>query len=285
MGRTGRRIERAAFLAMLLLCPVGASAQIGRRDLEDLERHRPPIIRIEGVQSWEDNSQALGVSGFPILNTWDLLEEEEGEGEVAERLPLVADLPTVLMALPVELMPPTCEYLDAFVRDYVSRHARSIGIALKRYYRYEPLLRTTFEKYGLPGDLTLLAVVESAMNPRALSSAGARGMWQFMPATARSYGLKCNGIVDDRLDVPLSTDAAARYLRRAYERFGSWPLAISSYNCGPGGVEKALARAGGSGFWEVYPYLPAETRGYLPAFVAVLYSLYAGELTEDDSVG
>jgi hypothetical protein len=274
MGRTGRRTERAAFLALLLLCPVGASAQIGRRDLEDLERHRPPTTRMEGVQSWEDDSQALGVSGFPILNTWDFLEEEEGEGEVAERLPPVVDLPTVLMALPAELMPPACEYLEAFVRDYVSRHGRSIGIALKRYYRYEPLLRTTFEKYGLPEDLTLLAVVESAMNPRALSSAGARGMWQFMPRTARSYGLRCDGTVDDRLDVALSTDAAARYLQRAYGRFGSWPLAISSYNCGPGGVEKAIARAGGNGFWEVYPYLSAETRGYLPAFVAVLYFLY-----------
>ena len=117
------------------------------------------------------------------------------------------------------------------------------------------------------------------LNPTATSRAGAKGIWQFMYSTARSYGLEINSYVDERMDVEKSMDAAARYLRDAYRIFGDWPLAISSYNCGAGNVSKAIRRAGGKrDFWSIYPYLPKETRGYVPAFVGAMYAFkYAKE--------
>ena len=139
---------------------------------------------------------------------------------------------------------------------------------------YFPLFEEILSKYDLPLELKYMAVIESALNPVARSRAGARGIWQFMYKTGRQYGLKINSFVDERLDVEKSADAAARYLADAYSVFGDWTLAISSYNCGPGNVSKAIRRAGGKrDFWSIYPYLPRETRGYMPAFVGAMYAM------------
>ena len=128
--------------------------------------------------------------------------------------------------------------------------------------------------YDLPKELKIMAIIESALNPRAVSRANAKGMWQFMYRTALQYNLRIDSYVDERLDPIASAHAAAKYLRDSYTIFGDWLLAIASYNCGPGNVNKAIRRAGGSrDFWEVYPYLPRETRGYVPSFVAALYTL------------
>jgi membrane-bound lytic murein transglycosylase D len=128
-------------------------------------------------------------------------------------------------------------------------------------------------------ELKYVAIIESALNPRAVSRVKATGMWQFMYATARSYGLEINSYVDERLDPFRSVDAAARYFRDAYNIFGDWSLAISSYNCGSGNVNKAIKRAGGRrDFWAIYPYLPKETRGYVPLMVGAMYAInYAKE--------
>lgn len=145
-------------------------------------------------------------------------------------------------------------------------------IGLSQYYF--PLFEEAFVRYGIPVELKYMAIVESMLNPVARSRAGASGMWQFMYSTARSYGLEINSYVDERLDVEKSVDAAARYLRDAYKIFGDWTLAISSYNCGAGNVSKAIRRAGGSrDFWSIYPFLPRETRGYVPAFVGAMYAM------------
>lgn len=145
-------------------------------------------------------------------------------------------------------------------------------MGLSQYYF--PMFEEVLNKYGLPLELKYMAVIESMLNPVATSRAGARGMWQFMYATARSYKLEINSYVDERLDVEKAMDAAARYLRDAYKIFGDWPLAISSYNCGAGNVSKAIRRAGGSrDFWSIYPFLPRETRGYVPAFVGAMYAM------------
>ena len=139
---------------------------------------------------------------------------------------------------------------------------------------YMPIFEETFNKYNLPEELKVMAIIESALNPVAVSRAGAKGMWQFMHNTGKSYGLKINSFVDERLDVEKAADAAARFLLDAYNIFGDWSLAISSYNCGSGNVNKAIKRAGGKrDFWSIYPYLPRETRGYMPAFVGALYAL------------
>jgi membrane-bound lytic murein transglycosylase D len=145
-------------------------------------------------------------------------------------------------------------------------------LALCDYYM--PIFEETFSKYGLPDELKYMAIIESALNPRAVSRAGAKGMWQFMFRTAKSYGLEIDSYVDERLDPYKSADAAARYLRDSYNVFGDWCLAISSYNCGPGNVSKAIRRAGGTkDFWRIYDFLPRETRGYMPAFVGAMYAV------------
>lgn len=138
---------------------------------------------------------------------------------------------------------------------------------------YLPMFEEIFDKYNLPKELKALAIVESALNPVAVSRANAKGMWQFMYRTALQYGLKINSYVDERFDPVKSTEAAARYLQDAYTIYGDWALAISSYNCGSGNVNKAIRRAGSREFWDIYPYLPRETRGYVPAFVGALYLL------------
>lgn len=157
---------------------------------------------------------------------------------------------------------------------YSERMPGKMGRVMGLSTYYFPLFEEVFSKYGLPLELKYMAVIESMLNPVATSRAGAKGIWQFMYPTARSYGLEINSFVDERLDVEKSVDAAARYLRDAYKIFGDWALAISSYNCGAGNVSKAIRRAGGKrDFWSIYPYLPRETRGYVPAFVAAMYAM------------
>ena len=144
---------------------------------------------------------------------------------------------------------------------------------------YFPLIEETFRRYDIPLELKYVAIIESAFNPRAESRVGAKGMWQFMYRTALSYGLRIDSYADERMDPLASMDAAARYFKDAYRIFGDWSLAISSYNCGSGNVNKAIKRAGGRrDFWSIYEYLPRETRGYVPAMVGAMYAFrYANE--------
>ena len=137
---------------------------------------------------------------------------------------------------------------------------------------YFPLFEEHLDKYNMPLELKYLAVVESALNPTANSRAGAKGLWQFMYSTGKIYGLKVNSLVDDRFDPYKATDAACRHLNDLYDIYGDWSLALAAYNSGPGNVNKAIRRAGGvKSYWAVWPFLPRETRGYVPAFIAVIY--------------
>lgn len=139
---------------------------------------------------------------------------------------------------------------------------------------YMPIFEEIFTEHDVPEELKAMAVIESALNPTAVSRAGAKGMWQFMYSTAKLYGLHIDSFVDERLDPVKSAHAAAEYLKDAYTIFGDWNLAIASYNCGAGNVNRAIRRSGGKrSFWEIYPYLPRETRGYVPAFVGALYTM------------
>lgn len=137
---------------------------------------------------------------------------------------------------------------------------------------YFPMFEEALDKYDMPLEIKYLAVVESALNPRAGSHAGAKGLWQFMYATGKSYNLNVNTLVDDRFDPIKSTDAACRHLTDLYNKYGDWFLALAAYNSGAGNVNKAIRRAGGlKNYWAVWPFLPRETRGYVPAFIAVNY--------------
>ena len=144
---------------------------------------------------------------------------------------------------------------------------------------YFPMFEEMLDKYNIPLEMKYLAIVESALNPTATSRAGAKGLWQFMYATGKMYGLEVTSIIDDRCDPYKATDAACRYLRDLHKIYGNWELAMAAYNCGPGNVNKAIRRSGGkTNYWQLWPHLPKETRGYVPAFIAVVYVLnYATE--------
>ena len=167
---------------------------------------------------------------------------------------------------------------NEIVRNYIILYSEKMGermenmLGLCSYYM--PIFQETFDRYDLPEELRAMAIIESALNPRAESRVGAKGMWQFMYGTAKQYGLHIDSFVDERMDPVKSADAAARYLRDAYDIFGDWNLAIASYNCGAGNVNRAIRRSGGSrSFWDIWPFLPRETRGYGPAFVGALYTM------------
>ena len=144
---------------------------------------------------------------------------------------------------------------------------------------YFPIFEEALERYGLPDELKYLSIVESGLRPNAISRANAVGLWQFVSSTGRMYGLQSDWYLDDRMDPYASSDAAARHLRDLYSMFGDWELALAAYNCGPGNVRKAIRRSGyQKHFWDIYNYLPRETRSYVPQFVAVLYAVnYAAE--------
>ena len=155
---------------------------------------------------------------------------------------------------------------------YVCKRKRTSSVILGLSQYYYPWMREIFDRYNVPEELIYLTIVESALNPLAVSRAGATGIWQFMYATGKAYQLEVNTFVDDRRDPFKATDAAARHLRDLHNIFNDWGLAISAYNCGAGGVRKAIARSGGkTDFWGVKPFLPRETQNYFPYYVAALY--------------
>ena len=170
----------------------------------------------------------------------------------------------------------TLPYND-IVKNYIIKYSEkmpaTIGKILGLCEYYMPIFQEIFNQYDMPEELRAMAVIESAMNPHATSRVGAKGMWQFMYSTAKSYGLQIDSFVDERIDPVKSAHAAAQYLQDAYEIFGDWNLAIASYNCGAGNVNKAIRRSGSRAFWDLWPYLPRETRGYVPAFVGALYTM------------
>lgn len=166
---------------------------------------------------------------------------------------------------------------NSVVRTYIKRYTDGSGLmsrvlALAQYYF--PMIDEELLNAGLPVELHAMAIIESALQATVISRAGAGGLWQFMPRTARAYGLEVNSMIDERFDPLKATKAACKYMKDLYKMYNDWSLAIAAYNCGPGNVNKALARAGGNpqSFWEVYWYLPSETRGYVPAFIAASYA-------------
>ena len=176
-----------------------------------------------------------------------------------------------------QLVSPVQLPYNPIVRGYIARYTNprygtiSRILGLSQYYF--PLIEEELIKAGLPVELRALPIIESALNPTAVSRMGAAGLWQFMPSTGKLYALEVNSLIDERYDPVLATRAACRYLKDMYAVFGDWMLAIASYNCGPGNVNKAIARSGGGKtFWEIYDYLPRETRGYVPAFIGASYA-------------
>ena len=217
-----------------------------------------------------------------LLNIWyaqKLNSEVELDVESTDTAAFLSNVPDSVYIKRIEQMNSfiTLPYND-IVKNHIIRYSEKMPATMGRILGmceyYMPIFQETFDRYGLPEELMAMAIIESALNPLAVSRAGAKGMWQFMYQTAKMYGLHIDSFVDERLDPVKSADAAARYLRDAYAIFGDWNLAIASYNCGAGNVNKAIRRSGSRKFWDLWAFLPRETRGYGPAFVGALYTVH-----------
>ena len=184
-----------------------------------------------------------------------------------------------LQALPCIVELPYNPIAKRYIQRYIKSSPRHTARIMREAEYYFPIFEDALGRRGLPYELKYVPVIESALRPNARSRAGAAGLWQFMPTTAKRYGLEVNSLVDERYDVYKSTEAACDFLQALYAIFNDWNLAIAAYNCGPGNVRKAIHYAGGKrDFWSIYPYLPRETRMYVPLFIASNYVFnYAGE--------
>lgn len=178
-----------------------------------------------------------------------------------------------LSRLPNVIEMPYNEIVRKYIDRYCERLRPSVSIMLAACNFYNPIFEEALESYQIPLELRNLPIIESALHPNAVSRAGAVGLWQFMIGTGKKYGLEVTSLIDERKDPIKASYAAAHYLKDLYDIFGDWSLAIAAYNCGPGNVSKAIRRSGGgkTDFWGIYQYLPAETRGYVPAFIAANY--------------
>lgn len=177
-----------------------------------------------------------------------------------------------LSRIPSVIDMPYNEVVQKFIDRYSGRLRHSVSYMLGASNFYMPIFEEALEAYNLPLELRYLPVIESALNPKAVSRVGATGLWQFMLATGKQYGLEVNTLVDERCDPVKSSYAAAHYLSDLYKIFGDWCLVIAAYNCGPAQITKAIHRSNGErDYWQIYPYLPKETRGYVPAFIAANY--------------
>ena len=179
-----------------------------------------------------------------------------------------------LHRMPTIMEMPYNDVVQSCIDRYTGRLRRSVSFFLGAANFYLPIFEEALEAYQMPLELKYLPVIESALNPTAVSRVGATGLWQFMLTTGKAYGLEVNSLVDERRDPVKASYAAARYLRDLYRIFGDWNLVIAAYNCGPENINKAIRRSGGKrDYWEIYPYLPKETRGYVPAFIAANYAM------------
>lgn len=211
-----------------------------------------------------------------LLNDWKAKNYIDlgKDCSTAEVNPLFSDSVYMdrLSRIPAVMEMPYNEIVRKFIDMYAGRLRNQVSFMLSACNFYMPIFEEALDAYGLPLELRYLPIIESALNPSAISRAGASGLWQFMIGTGKIYGLESNSLVDERRDPIKATWAAARYLKEMYAIYGDWNLVIAAYNCGPGTINKAIRRAGGeTDYWKIYNLLPKETRGYVPAFIAANY--------------
>lgn len=247
-----------------------------------------PTLNRNSLKNWLFAGALCLAGGWPtaFAQTSPASATATTNGDSAVVVEVISSVPTVPEALVRERLAslqktiplPYHKTIHGFIDYFTFRKASYIKTQLERQPIYFTLYERMLAKYGLPDELKYLSMVESALNPRAVSRSGAGGLWQFMPGTGRELRLYQDEYVDERMEPVKSTEAACQYLRDLYNTFGDWELAMAAYNCGPGAVKRAMRRSGGDTFWTIYDALPKETRSYVPLFVAHVYMLnYAND--------
>ena len=264
----------SAFLLAALPCQAGAQIVVDDNDTDDeidvIDEmgNREEIDFPEAMSYNMDSLMNLYVSKTYISPDNDCrMTNENPTFSKDEYMDRLRRMPTI-MDMSYNDVVQTC------IDRYTGRLRRQVSWMLGASNFYMPIFEEALEAYQLPLELKYLPIVESALNPTAVSRAGATGLWQFMLGTGKMYGLEVNSLVDERRDPVKASYAAAHYLSDLYRIFGDWTLVIAAYNCGPENINKAIRRAGGvKDYWKIYPYLPRETRGYVPAFIAANYAM------------
>lgn len=236
------------------------------------------IIKENGTERQEsiDLPKSMTYPLDSLLNDWKAKNYIDlgKDCSTSEVNPLFSDSVYIdrLSRIPAIMEMPYNEIVRKFIDMYAGRLRNQVSFMLSACNFYMPIFEEALDAYNLPLELKYLPIIESALNPSAVSRAGASGLWQFMLATGKMYGLESNSLVDERRDPIKATWAAARYLKELYAIYGDWNLVIAAYNCGPGTINKAIRRANGkTDYWDIYNLLPKETRGYVPAFIAANY--------------
>lgn len=263
-------IRIAAAMVLLAAMPLTAPAQSIEDGLDS--------ITIELPDSLMDMPESFSYNIDSLMHEWWASKYliYDPECVAFTDAPAISDslMAARLAAIPAIVEMPFNSITRNSINNYIGNKRRIVSYSIGMMPLYEDIFVNALMKYNVPLELKYLPIVESALKPRAYSRAGAAGMWQFIYSTGRKYGLVVNSLIDDRYDVVRESDAAAHHLSDLYSLFGRWDLAISAYNCGAGNVTKAITRSGGkTDFWSIYQYLPRETRGYLPAFIAVNYAM------------
>jgi len=280
-----KKINLGIQILMLLICTINASAQINAIQLTTSniasEAKTLDSLKCAPKDSFSvDNlDNILSDKLDSMSNTWyvqkafpvDSLEKSFSSDTLQMDLPdsvYISRLQNLDSYIPL----PYNVLVKKFINFYLNRRRGQVSIMMGLTNYYFPLFEEALARYDLPAELKYLPIIESALNPKIVSRAGASGLWQFMYGTAKMYGLEINSYIDERNDPVKSTDAAARYLRDLYAIYGDWHVVIAAYNCGPGNINKAVRRSGGKqSYWEIYSRLPKETRGYIPIFIAANY--------------
>ena len=263
-------MKKTIFLTIAMLCGAIGSGQATNPNVMNIKTS----ITDDAVvfpETFEQDTQKL-LEGWYMRNytATDNSATAKKDVETSDEI-----IKTRLAAMPTVIEMP----FNSIVRQYIDRYTKNgrqqVAAILGLGLYYMPIFEQALEERGLPQELKYLPVIESALDPNAVSKHGATGLWQLMLATGKGLGLECNSLVDERRDPYASSRAAAELLKQLYDTYGDWSLAIAAYNSGPGAVNKAIRRAGGdpskADFWSVYPYLPEETRGYVPMFIAANY--------------
>lgn len=262
-------------LLILMFASTNMMAQVNNKEDETDEEDEITVTDDKGREEVIEFPEAMTYDLDSLLNLYmskTYLEEDDCNMRDINPVYSKEDYINRLLRLPTIMEMVHNEVVQKFIDRYSGRLRHSISYMLGASNFYIPIFEEALEAYQLPLELKYLPIIESALNPKAVSRVGASGLWQFMIGTGKQYGLQVNSLVDERRDPIKSSYAAARYLGDLYKIFGDWNLVIAAYNCGPENINKAIRRSNGNkDYWEIYPYLPKETRGYVPAFIAANY--------------